>query len=746
MSSKYSSSFRADRSTLDEIRSKIDFAQLVGETVELKPQGKSFIGLCPFHDDNNPSFSVDPAKGFFKCFACDAKGDVFKWVELTDKCKFSSALMKLAARAGVELPRSSAGTGTERKTPKKLIATYDYVDEHDDLRFQVLRYEPKTFKQRRPDGKDGWIWNLEGVDKILFRLPEVIKGVETGVGIWITEGEKDAVKLVEAGVCATSAAGGAGAPWLDEYTQTLEKANDVTIVADNDKHGYERAQRVRDELDAAGVLVRVVRAKAGKDAADHLAAAYGIEDFVYLSFSQLNALVASKTGTVTECYPSKGNGVTEIDASTSSVTPVTDVTLTTYEAKPDPSNILNRIETFVRRYCILPSESCYAAVALWAAHTWIFHKFEVTPRLVLPSPEKGSGKTRVLECLGNICSNPIQTINISPAALFRIIEQDGPTILMDEVDTIFVGTNPGDSQEALRGIFNAGYKQGAKVQRCINFGESVAEFAVFAPAALAGIGNLPDTIMDRAVIIRMRKRSIGEHVEPYRIRTAKVETHQLRIDIERWAKSLEKVDPYDSEVPLPDGIRDRLAEVWEPLIWIASLAGEEWLERAQIAAVELAGAAKAHRDEGLGHQLLLDIRQVFEDSGTDRIPTKMLVLRLIAMEESPWASFEYGRSLNSRQLAQMLKAYEISSRTIRVGSTTAKGYEKEKFYDAWNRYLPAPEIPYVKSVTEVTGVTSHVDGIKECYPVTHQKVTSLFELIEGSESSSSATDSLPNSG
>ena len=270
---------------LDGIRSKIDFEQLVSETVQLKQQGKSLIGLCPFHDDHNPSLAVDPIKNYFKCFACDARGDVFKWVQLTRNCDFKAALKLLADRAGVELPKSEKASG------KQPVDKYGYTDEAGKLLYEVLRYYPKGFSQQRPDGKGGSIRNLEGVPRVLFGLPEVLQAVRDGKEIWITEGEKDARALLQAGVCATTAAGGANAPWLEGYTQTLQGAKRVTVVADADKDGYKGALKVRDALNAAGLQVRVVKAKEGKDAYDHLAAGCGIDDFVEISRDDLDSLV-----------------------------------------------------------------------------------------------------------------------------------------------------------------------------------------------------------------------------------------------------------------------------------------------------------------------------------------------------------------------------------------------------------------------------------------------------------------------
>ena len=132
-------------------------------------------------------------------------------MELYDKVEFKVALEKLAVRTGVELNKPSPPKETWR-SGDKLVATYPYVDENGKLLYEVVRYGAKSFKQRRPNGRGAWLWKLDDVGRVLFRLPEVLQAVQDGSDIWITEGEKDTLALVKAGVCATTAAQGAASP------------------------------------------------------------------------------------------------------------------------------------------------------------------------------------------------------------------------------------------------------------------------------------------------------------------------------------------------------------------------------------------------------------------------------------------------------------------------------------------------------------------------------------------------------
>src|SRR5262249_388910 len=146
--------------------------------------------------------------------------------------------------------------------------------------------------------------------------------------------------------------------------------------------------------------------------------------------------------------------------------------------------------------------------------------WETTPRLAFLSPEPGSGKTRALEISELLVPNPVETVNMSPAYLFRRIgaEVGLPTLLMDEVDALFNGKN--QSAEGVRGRLNAGHGCGARVGRCVMHGKTITteESPSFCAVALAGLGFLPDTLMSRSVVIRMRRRSQQEVVEPYRRR------------------------------------------------------------------------------------------------------------------------------------------------------------------------------------------------------------------------------------
>jgi hypothetical protein len=370
-------------------------------------------------------------------------------------------------------------------------------------------------------------------------------------------------------------------------------------------------------------------------------------------------------------------------------------------ARPDGAAILSDTRAFIRRFCAFPDEHALVAVTLWAAHAHVVQHFHTTPRLALLSPEAGSGKTRVLEVLHLLVPESLFTLNASPAAIFRTLAQRRITLLFDEVDAIWSKRGQDDSHEDLRALLNAGYKKGSSIPRCVGPKHDVVEFEVFCAVALAGLGSLPDTILTRAVIIRMRRRAPHEVVEPFRTRTHEPEGHALRARLADWGKLIGPAAGH-AWPELPEGITDRPAEVWEPLIAVADAAGGDWPELARAACVELCKVAQDRR-ASLGVRLLADLRTIFGEAVA--LHTETILDRLTNAEESgleadaPWADL-HGQPLGKRGLASMLSKYSIRPTKVTVGGRSLQGYRRETLHDAWLRYLPPlsptpghPELP-----------------------------------------------------
>ncbi len=388
------------------------------------------------------------------------------------------------------------------------------------------------------------------------------------------------------------------------------------------------------------------------------------------------------------------------------MTAVTAVTVPRGGGGAPGGRLLDAVETFVARFVAHPSEHARVATVLWAAHTHALDAFEHTPRLAFLSPEPGSGKTRALEVLELLTPNPVHAVNTSAAYLFRRVADvdNRPTVLFDEADTVF-GPRANKDNEDVRGMLNAGHARGAVAGRCVIRGKTVdyEDLPAFCAVALAGLGDLPDTVMTRSVVVRMRRRAPHERLESFRRRQHGQEGEGLRDRLAEWAGKVQHALA-DAWPDLPDGIEDRNADVWEPLLAVADAAGGDWPGRARAAAVAMVTDA-TQRPASLGVRLRADLRAVFDQDGADVLFTATLLERLIAMEDSPWGDLR-GRELDSRGLSRRLGEYQtvagnrIAPTTVRIGDRTAKGYHRADLLDAWSRYLPPP--PHPASVTAVT--------------------------------------------
>jgi hypothetical protein len=373
---------------------------------------------------------------------------------------------------------------------------------------------------------------------------------------------------------------------------------------------------------------------------------------------------------------------------------------------------LDLAEAYIARFCCFPDEHCLPVVTLWAGLSHMAREFETSPRLAALSPEPGSGKTRVLEILENLCADPMFIFGASSAALFRSMSERELTLLFDEVDTIFTRRGKDDQSEDLRALLNVGYRNGATIPRCVGPQHQVEHFSVYGPAALAGLGDLPETLMSRAIVIRMRRRAPQEKIEPYRKRQHAREGEEIREWLAAWAEEAGS-DAGNSWPELPDGIVDRLAEIWEPIIAVADAAGGHWPERARQAATYFAAIAN-ERSPSLGIKLLQDLKTVFGDQA--QMFTEDILDALNAMDESPWSNIK-GEPLDARGLAYRLKQYGAQSRQIRVGFQTRKGYAASDLWDAWQRYVP-PSTPG-DSETSETRETDQPDQAEKQADVSH---------------------------
>lgn len=264
-----------------------------------------WIYLCPLHAEENPSFALNPEKGVYKCFICGG-----------------GSVKELAERLGVDPPGRNG-----LKPVGSLEAVYPYTDEAGAELFQGVRFkDPKSFRQRRSNGRGGWVWSLKDVRRVLYHLPEVRAAVEAGSRVFIAEGEKDVDRLRGLGLVATCNPMGAG-KWETGYTEALRGAVEAVILPDHDRPGMKHAKQVANSLHAAGIPTKVVPLfdgdlpeNHGPDVSDWLADGHTLED--------LSARVEAAPGYTPAMFPDLAPDATPQSA----------------EPGPDPEARLSKVE------------------------------------------------------------------------------------------------------------------------------------------------------------------------------------------------------------------------------------------------------------------------------------------------------------------------------------------------------------------------------------------------------------------
>jgi putative DNA primase/helicase len=346
----------------------------------------------------------------------------------------------------------------------------------------------------------------------------------------------------------------------------------------------------------------------------------------------------------------------------------------------DGPKFLGELAVILARHVVLPPGAA-TVIPLWIAHTYTLNAATTSPILALTSPVKRCGKTSLLAVLQSLVLKPLASSNVTAAALFRSAEKWTPTLLIDEADSFL------RSSDDLRGICNSGHtKTSAFVLRTVGDDHEPRRFKTWCPKAIALIGQLPDTLTDRSIEIPMRRKTTGERVERLNPNSL-CDLGDIRKKIARWAQDtaplLETADP-----EIPEGLHDREADNYRPLLAIADTAGGVWPERARRAALVLSGV-RSDDGESARTLLLQDIHAILESRDGSRIASTNLVDGLVKIEERPWP--EWGRQkkpLSPRALATLLSPFGIRPKQIRLGDRVVRGYERSDFDDAWSRYCP----------------------------------------------------------
>jgi len=355
--------------------------------------------------------------------------------------------------------------------------------------------------------------------------------------------------------------------------------------------------------------------------------------------------------------------------------------ITPFSNPVELKKLLEELEEVFKRYAVLP-EHVTTALALWCVFTYLIDVMDIAPILVISSPEKRCGKTTLLSILLKLVYRPLPASNISAAALFRTIETWKPTLIIDEADTFI------KNSDDLRGIINSGHtRPTAFVIRTVGDDHTPKQFSTWGAKVIAVIGDVPDTINDRSIVISLKRKFNHEIIEKIRYADPKI-FDDLCSKLLRFANdNAETIKNIRPSFPRDINISDRALDNWEPLLAIAGLAGEDWISKVYQAAQAL--SPNEADVTSVGVELLQDIQKIFLEKNITKISTKDLIEALCEDEESRWVTYNFkgnDKRITARQISRILKEYKINSKNVKFGEEVLKAYEEIQFEDAWKRY------------------------------------------------------------
>lgn len=660
---------------------------------------------CPGHEDHHASLSLTDKPDGRLLWHCHAG------------CSQEQVMEALQAR-GLFSNGDASGHHTDFWMAKfgEPVSIHTYRNAQGVDLFYVCRYETSGGKEIRPWHRDSHgklLVKAHPAPRPLYRVPELL--ASSALPVLLVEGEKcaDAAAAKLTAYAVTTWAGGAKATGGNDYTPLAGRR--VIIWPDADEPGKACAFALKIILSSVAANVTVLnpgeRAK-GWDIADAIAEGWtesdlltfieeqtqtqdakaqaneakarSFEDTELARLAQLDAMEydRARQAAAKRLNIRKGTLDKLVEGQRLNTgSQGSRISFEKVEPWPDPVNmgpVLDDIVAALKKHVILgdPERS---AVALWVCCTWLSDVAQVAPLLTITSPTKRCGKTRLCSLLTRLTPRAMATSGITASAMFRLIDAHKPTLIVDEGDT-FLGMH-----EDLRGVLNAGHTRDAPhLIRCTGEDHEPRAFDVFGFKALSAIGGLPDTIMDRSIVIEMRRKVKGETVS--RPRRGKAEFNELRSKLARVAQDWTPRD----EPKLPPGLGDRAVDNWGDLMLrVAEAAGGAWPERARAACSALCNAQADSDGEAIGVQLLSDIRSVTKAMTAPFIATRDLVSLLIDLEDSAWSDANRGKAINGHWLGRRLRAFNIKAE--RNTEQTARGYYMENFNDAFDRYLGPDE-------------------------------------------------------
>jgi 5S rRNA maturation endonuclease (ribonuclease M5) len=549
--------------------------------VKASRSGKEWKALCPKHEDHEPSLAISEEKGVFYCHGCGWKGRL-------------------------------ANKGTKPKVKE----VYDYRDESGNLVFQILRYEPKNFKARRMGKNRRWVYNLDGVEPVPYRLPELLGSDDNRV--FITEGEKDCDNLRALGFTATTAPFGAK-KWRNEYNKFLAR-REVIILPDNDTPGIEHAVMIAKALEGIAKDVKILNPQSlnldeHQDITDWITRGGTREMLLRILSDQKNFLDLRneerairikkydellKAGFHREELPeaqSYRDGIltygvkwgqkrilirsdhtleetTQGSFTHSVLTPA--IVSRFLNGDPVESDFILRLRDFIKERVFFKNEKIPLFLAVWIVGTYLYKVFCHYGYLWIVSPTPQCGKTLLLEVISQFCFNSTQRLtNPSPSSIFREITQNNSTLIWDECDNLKKEDREDFSQ--LNSMLNSGFQRGSVVLRTekVNGRFEINRYEVYSPKVLCGLNQVPGTIRDRAFRITMVKKKESEKIKRFVLQRDLEQIEQIRSNLYLWAlsycKDVEKVYHQlpDLNIPHISKLTDRERDIWEPILAIS---------------------------------------------------------------------------------------------------------------------------------------------------------------------------------
>ena len=310
--------------------------------------------------------------------------------------------------------------------------------------------------------------------------------------------------------------------------------------------------------------------------------------------------------------------------------------------------------------------------------TYVMDPLEIAPMGYVSSPLPMCGKSTVMKLLKVFCHRAEMVSKITPAAIYRLIERDQPTLLFDEADRFLRGNNE------LNGIINAGharFEANVIINKKLPDGNyDPVEFPVWCAKAIAGIGSQDDTLISRSIVISLRRKLITETVKPVRFNLHQ-QHEDTRQALATWASNFQPVCEEEMK-PFLNAKTDRGIDNWLPIGIIAKRIGFSWIERAQAALTSIE-ARQNHDAQSTGVQLLTDVRNVVSESSRPEWSSTDLYNAVVINEETDWSVFNHGRPITKKKFTQMLGDFGIKP----TKRSNANVFYVVDLEDAFVRYL-----------------------------------------------------------